>query len=170
MKYADQNGNGAPEFLISGEKHLVVGNMCNERANTVFSEDSNSLKIQYVGNRGPDALGNMWNIQSPHSWGEANYPALFDDEGTVTLSTGASPAARINGVSTTEGMSLSAEVQPDPTASQPAASYSWDSYLEWDDANGHWDLVVEWRTDPGSDVSAVYEVTRDPTSRAVKTA
>ncbi len=171
VKYADQNDNGVPEFLIQGSDHLVMGNVCNEQSNDVFDEGNSGANILYVSNRGPGALTNMWNPSSmdAHSWGFANFPAFFDAEGTVTLSTGSTPAARVTGVSSTESMNFAPpRVQPDTGSTQPSADYSWESYMEWDDSAGAWDLVIEWRTDPGSNVSAVYEVTREPTSRAIK--
>jgi len=170
---ADGNGNGANEFQISDSELLVIGNHVSGRSNTCFAESSGADKNLYVANRGDNAIANMWTIQGSHSWGFANYPALSDDEGSVTLTGGVgtgSEAARINGVSSTQGMNLNARVQPDLSGTQPAADFSTDEYLEWDDSVGAWDLVIEWRTDPGSDVNALYEVTREPTSRAVKNA
>jgi hypothetical protein len=172
VKHADQNGNGATEFLIQGSDHIVMGNQCVKRSNDVFTEANSAARILYIGNRGPDAIVNMWNPSEmdDHSWGFGNFPALFDDEGTVNLSTGSSPAARVESVSSSENVSFDVEVQPDPNATHPDSNYSWEHYMEWDASNSQWDLVIEWRTDPGSDVSAVYEVTRNPTSRAIKDA
>ncbi|MFB6119596.1 MAG: hypothetical protein ABEJ68_00590, partial [Halobacteriaceae archaeon] len=40
----------------------------------------------------------------------------------------------------------------------PDARFSWDHYFEWDPEAGAWELVVEWRTDPGEDVTFDYIV------------
>jgi len=170
-RQAGQNGNGSDqqELYVDDNNNVIVGNVFQRSNNCVF-EGSNAGKNLYVANRGGSALTNMFKNMSASSFGYANYPALFTGEGTVTLTSGGSPAARIDGISGTEGYRPTVKVTADPSASQPASDYSWDEYAEWDDSAGQWDLVVEWRTDPGSDVSALYEAKAEPTSRAIKNA
>lgn len=91
--------------------------------------------------------------------------------GEVTLSSGDSPAARVEGVGTSEYASVPGSVEePEdfelsaldlrakPATGGTSATYSWESYFEWNGADGAWDLVFEWRTDPGSDIEVDYVV------------
>jgi hypothetical protein len=162
--------SGGTEFLIDNNYMLIVANLISGLGNNGFEEGSNAGKNLYVANRGPDTIGNMWASLSSTSWGYANFPALFDDEGTVTLGGSDTPAARVDGISSNEGIRPTVSVTPDPGSTQPDQDYAWDAYAEWDTSANAWDLVVEWRTDPGdtNDVSALYEVRREPTSRAIK--
>lgn len=77
--------------------------------------------------------------------------------GTATLTTGASPAERINGVITIEKLTPILRFAK-PSGTTPAAEYSWNSYFEWDDTNGNWDLVFTWKTDPGADLDLDYAI------------
>jgi len=165
---SSQNGNNVNEMLIDGTDLLILGNYFPSVPNSAIEEGSNASFNLYIGNRGPTAIVNIFRSISSDSWGYANFPALFESEGSVTLTSGSSPAARVDNVATTEGLNLKAEVQPDPTASQPDANYAWETYTEWDYTNGQWDLVVEWRTDPGANVKALYQVEKDPTSRGIR--
>ena len=91
--------------------------------------------------------------------------------GDVTLLSGSSPAARVEGVGTSEYAPVPGSVEEpqdfEPSAldlrAKPAtggtsATYSWESYFEWNGGDGAWDLVFEWRTDPGSDIEVDYVV------------
>ncbi|SFG92188.1 Right handed beta helix region [Halopelagius inordinatus] len=91
--------------------------------------------------------------------------------GTVTLSSGDSPAARVEGVSSSDYASVPGSVEEPqdfelsaldlrakPAAGGSSATYSWESYFEWDGDDGAWDLVFEWRTDPGTDLELDYVV------------
>jgi hypothetical protein len=77
------------------------------------------------------------------------------DSGSVTLTPGASPAARVEGISNHQGSTLSVDVKP---FDAPNAAFAWESYFEWD--GGAWDLVFEWRTDPGRSLELDYVVDR----------
>ena len=75
------------------------------------------------------------------------------DSGTTTLESGASPAARVTGVSP----------HKDATLRLREKAY------EAPDA-GEWDLVVEWRTDPGGSVTMDYIVDRPQANLGRRTA
>ncbi len=92
-------------------------------------------------------------------------------DGEVTLSAGESPAARVEGISEFpdvtipgsvdepedfEASALSVRAKPATTGS--SETYAWESYVEWNGSAGSWDLVFEWRTDPGVDVTLDYVV------------
>ncbi|WP_440767074.1 RICIN domain-containing protein [Natronorubrum sp. DTA7] len=77
------------------------------------------------------------------------------DQGTVTLESGASPAARVDGVSEHYRSTLEARTAPYDAAGAAAA---WEQYPEWNAETEAWDLVFEWRTDPGTDVDVDYVV------------
>lgn len=75
------------------------------------------------------------------------------DQGTVTLESGSSPAARVSDVSDRYRSTVEARTTPYDEADAAAA---WEQYAEW---NGDsWDLVFEWRTDPGTNVDVDYVV------------
>ncbi|UHQ98502.1 RICIN domain-containing protein (plasmid) [Natrinema zhouii] len=75
------------------------------------------------------------------------------DQGTVTLESGSSPAARVSDVSDRYRSTVEARTMPYDEAGAAAA---WEQYAEW---NGDsWDLVFEWRTDPGTAVDVDYVV------------
>ena len=77
---------------------------------------------------------------------------------SVTLTTGASPAARLDDVGS--GVGSRPRLQKAAPQSLPGAAAAYDWYFEWDSANGHWDLVFDWRTDPGSDLTLTVETGR----------
>lgn len=75
--------------------------------------------------------------------------------GTVTLSPGTSPAARIEGVTADQLSSLQVRAQP---LDAPDAAFAWADHFEW--TGDRWDLVFEWRTDPGHPLTLEYVVDR----------
>lgn len=75
------------------------------------------------------------------------------ETGTVTLTSGADPAARVTEVTTQKGASLSVR---DKVFEGPDEPFSWTTYFEW--TGSAWALVFEWRTDPGTDVEIDYIV------------
>ncbi len=77
------------------------------------------------------------------------------DSGAVTLSPGSSPAARVEGVTTDRLSSLRLRAQP---LDAPDAAFAWDDHFEW--TGDRWDLVFEWRTDPGRALTLEYVVDR----------
>ena len=77
------------------------------------------------------------------------------DSGTVTLSPGASPAARVENVTEYQLSSLVLRAQP---YDAPDAAFAWDNYFEW--TGSQWDLVLEWQTDPGRPLTLEYVVDR----------
>ncbi|GAB7021370.1 RICIN domain-containing protein [Halostagnicola bangensis] len=77
------------------------------------------------------------------------------DRGTATLEPDASPAARVEGVSEHYHSTLEARTAPHGGAS---ASAAWESYPEWNAESEAWDLVFEWRTDPGTSLEVDYVV------------
>ncbi|ELZ06160.1 RICIN domain-containing protein [Natrialba asiatica] len=79
------------------------------------------------------------------------------DRGTVTLESGGSPAARVAGVSEHYRSTPEARTAPYDEASAAAA---WEQYPAWNAETGQWDLVFEWRTDPGTDIDVDYVVDR----------
>ncbi|WP_459193263.1 right-handed parallel beta-helix repeat-containing protein [Halosimplex sp. J119] len=87
----------------------------------------------------------------------ANNVGAGIDEGTVTLTSGESPAARVPDVSPHKAATLDLRAKAHEA---PDARFSWTDYFEWDPEAGAWELVVEWRTDPGEDVTLDYVVDR----------
>lgn len=79
------------------------------------------------------------------------------DSGTVTLTSGASPAARVEGVSAHKDATLELR---EKAFDAPNAAFAWDHYFEWDPNDEQWDLVLTWRTDPGGPVTLDYIVDR----------
>jgi len=92
-------------------------------------------------------------------------------DGEVTLSAGESPAARVEGVSEFPDVTIPGSVdEPEdfeasalavrakPATTGSTETYAWESYVEWNGSAGSWDLVFEWRTDPGVDVTLEYVV------------
>lgn len=77
------------------------------------------------------------------------------DQGTVTLEADASPAARVDGISEHYRSTLEARTAPYDDAGRAAA---WKEYPEWNADTEQWDLVFEWRTDPGRDIAVDYVV------------
>jgi len=77
---------------------------------------------------------------------------------TVTLTSGASPAGRVNGVHSVEDEKPVIKNVKPVTGTTPAADYAYDAYLEWDNSAGAWDLVIDWKTDPGSDFDVTAEI------------
>lgn len=78
------------------------------------------------------------------------------DAGTVTLTSGASPAARVEGVLNMERSALDARAEP--TMAGTGETYAWETYFEWNGGAGEWDMIFEWRTDPGTDIEVDYIV------------
>lgn len=92
------------------------------------------------------------------------------NSGVVTLEPGQSPAARVEGVSSfddvtipgsvdePEDFELSAlELRAKPLGTD-SLTYAWDHYFEYDGSDDEWDLVFEWRTDPGAAIDVDYVV------------
>ena len=77
--------------------------------------------------------------------------------GTTTLTSGSSPAGRVEGVSPHKDATLELR---EKAFEAPDAAFAWDHYFEWDPADAEWDLVLEWRTDPGGPVTLDYVVDR----------
>ncbi|SEW31619.1 RICIN domain-containing protein [Natrinema salifodinae] len=77
------------------------------------------------------------------------------DSGTVTLEPDDSPAARVEGVTAHRSSSLSLRAQP---YDAPDAAFAWEHHFEW--TGSQWDLVFDWRTDPGADLTLEYVVDR----------
>lgn len=77
------------------------------------------------------------------------------DSGTVTLESGADPAAGVEGVSDNPAATLDLRASAVET---PAGSCAWDHRFEWDGDAERWDLRFEWRTDPGADLTLEYIV------------
>lgn len=75
--------------------------------------------------------------------------------GTATLESDADPAARIEGVADNWNASLSARTHLE---AEPPAAFGLDHRFEW--TGEAWDLVLEWTTDPGSDLDVEYIVDR----------
>jgi hypothetical protein len=73
----------------------------------------------------------------------------------VTLKSGAAPAARLRGVSSDEARRpVITAVDPVPKTT-PEAPYAYDAYLQWDSEAKHWDVVVDWKRDPGADLAVL---------------
>jgi len=77
------------------------------------------------------------------------------DHGTVTLTSGASPAARVEGVTEQGGVTLDLRAKP---VAAPGGAFAYDHHFEW--TGDQWDFVVEWVADPGEDVDLDYIVDR----------
>ncbi|MDJ1433218.1 RICIN domain-containing protein [Halostagnicola sp. A-GB9-2] len=83
------------------------------------------------------------------------------DRGTATLEPDASPAARVEGISEHYQSTLEARTAPSDGA---GASAAWESYPEWNAESEAWDLVFEWRTDPGTSLEVDYVVDQPGTT------
>ncbi|MFB6120032.1 MAG: RICIN domain-containing protein [Halobacteriaceae archaeon] len=77
------------------------------------------------------------------------------DHGTVTLSSGSTPAARVTGVTDKGPSTLALRAK---TREPPSSPFGYDHRFEW--TGSQWDLVIEWQTDPGEDVPLDYIVDR----------
>jgi hypothetical protein len=77
------------------------------------------------------------------------------DSGTVTLSSGGPEAGRVEGVTTHRASSLSVRAQP---LDETDAAFAWEEWFEW--TGEQWDLVFDWRTDPGESLTLEYVVDR----------
>ncbi|MCU4973546.1 right-handed parallel beta-helix repeat-containing protein [Halobacteria archaeon AArc-m2/3/4] len=73
--------------------------------------------------------------------------------GTTTLESSADPAARIEGVADHHAATLELRAS---AATDSAAAFAWDHYFEY--TGQEWELVIEWRTDPGEDLELDYIV------------
>ncbi|WP_226040014.1 RICIN domain-containing protein [Natrinema sp. DC36] len=116
-------------------------------------EDGACLHNQFVNNdvRGGGTEG-LIRVASETTVVDGNVGGGLD-QGTVTLESGSSPAARVSGVAEYYRSTIEARTMP---SGEAGASAAWEQYPEW---NGEsWDLVFEWRTDPGTDVDVDYVV------------
>ena len=95
-------------------------------------------------------------VSAPDTVVENNVAAGID-EGAVTLAGGGDPAARVATVTGQRGSTLTARAKP---LDKLDKSYSWGSYFAWDGEASAWDLVFEWRIDPGVDLQVDYIVNR----------
>lgn len=131
-------------------------------------DDRDETEMEYAINEGGESANNRFvdNDLDPGTQGVINVGSgttvVRDntggslDEGKMTLTGGAAPAARVEGVTATGSSALEARIQP---VRPPETAFGFESHFEW--TGGEWDLVVEWTTDPGTDVDATYIVDRD---------
>ncbi|RKD88878.1 right-handed parallel beta-helix repeat-containing protein [Halopiger aswanensis] len=77
--------------------------------------------------------------------------------GSVSLSPGESPAARVEGISGERGATLDLR---DSVVEAPDAAFALEHHFEWNPDGESWDLVFEWVTDPGESVELEYIVDR----------
>jgi len=127
-----------------------------EREQTwAIKEDGACLNNRFIDNdvRGGGTEG-LIDIASETTVVDRNHGGGLDS-GTVTLESGASPAARVEGVTDHQLSSLSLRAQP---YEAPDGAFAWDHHFEW--TGERWDLVFEWRTDPGADLTLEYVVDR----------
>lgn len=75
--------------------------------------------------------------------------------GTATLEGGADPAAVVEGVSPFDYQQPSLRSDP---VDATGATFAYDHYFLWNDGRGEWDLVFEWKHDPGQDIDVQYVV------------
>ncbi|UHQ98497.1 right-handed parallel beta-helix repeat-containing protein (plasmid) [Natrinema zhouii] len=80
------------------------------------------------------------------------------NSGLVTLESGESPAARIEGIAGHYASTLELRAQP---LENPGGPFAYDHYFQWND--GDWDLVFEWRDDPGENFDIEFIVDRNNT-------
>lgn len=80
------------------------------------------------------------------------------NSGLVTLESGADPAARVEGVAGDYASTLELRAQP---RADPGGPFAYDHYFRWND--GDWDLLFEWREDPGEDLELEFIVDRNNT-------
>ncbi|AHG01819.1 hypothetical protein HALLA_00580 (plasmid) [Halostagnicola larsenii XH-48] len=76
-------------------------------------------------------------------------------KGTVTLTARSDPAARVEGVSPHSDVTLELRSK---TFEGPDTAFQYDHHFEW--TGSQWDLVFEWVTDPGEDLTVDYIVDR----------
>jgi len=77
------------------------------------------------------------------------------DSGTVTLESGGPEAGRVEAVTTQRASSLAVRAQP---LGETDAAFAWEEWFEW--TGDQWDLVFDWRTDPGESLTLEYVVDR----------
>ncbi len=77
------------------------------------------------------------------------------ETGTVTLQTGMDQAAVVEGVSPFGYQQPSLRADP---VEATDATFAYDHYFLWNDGRGEWDLVFEWKHDPGQSVDVQYVV------------
>jgi len=120
-----------------------------------INESGDSANNRFVDNDLDAGTSGVINVGSPTTVVRDNTGGGLD-EGTVTLAGGADPAARVEDVSSAGSSALDARLQP---VRPPETAFWFETRFEW--TGGQWDLVVEWATDPGTDVEATYVVDRD---------
>lgn len=119
-----------------------------ETGPTAFSNQYVDNDVRKAGTVSPIAVSSSSSVVAGNVGdGEAS--------GTTTLAPGESPAARVEGVSPHKDATLELRAK---AHEGPDAAFAWDSYFEW--AGDQWDLVVEWRTDPGEELTLDYIVDR----------
>ncbi|WP_157231429.1 hypothetical protein [Halostagnicola larsenii] len=120
-----------------------------------IDEGGNAQNNQYVDNDLRDGGTNeLIRLASPTTVVRDNVGAGVS-EGTVTLTSGSSPAARVKGVDSFGDVTLDLRAKP---VSPPSSAMGWDHRFEWD--GSQWDLIIEWTTDPGQDMDLDYIVDR----------
>jgi len=100
-----------------------------------------------------------WDVSHPSVEGRVRNcePALVN--GSVTLSTGASPAAVVSGAGPNEGDDYALQYLKFSGGS-PGSNTSTEHYFEYDWDADEWDLIIEWRSDPGSNVTMNYGIAK----------
>lgn len=144
------------EGITLSNLRIVDERSGDERQQTwAIKEDGACLNNRFVDNdvRGGGTEG-LIDVASETTVVDRNHGGGLDS-GTVTLEPGESPAARVEGVTTHQLSSLSLRAQP---YDAPDAAFAWDHHFEW--TGGRWDLVFEWRTDPGEALTLEYVVDR----------
>lgn len=139
-------------YFDFGAVTYTAGGTLNTREFTVTLQDYPDFGVfrgdpTSAADFGPNSGQNIWLSQAGR-WFD---PAA---SGTVTATSGGSTT--INGITATETQKPSL-VEFSPDAGGVGSDYAAVPYFQWNNANGEWDMVIEWQTDPGSNVDFYYE-------------
>ena len=138
---------------IGGENNIALGNISDvpiaaNGQNNVIALNLTNPRLKNTGTPGKISNSSR-NINLRNADGEIN---------TATLYSGSSPAARITGVSGSEEAQPVLEfIRPD-SSTTPDTDYAYTHYFEYKASSGQWDLVIEWRNDPGSNIDVEYSI------------
>jgi hypothetical protein len=170
--YLHGNTNTQLPAIINGNtihgdflRMINVGSDCIVTNNS-FEGGSRALQLRATA-KNVIVKNNSFDVTTPF-YNDSFVPDTFavDDNigapltnGTATLTTGATPAARVNNVAwlNQENADLKATLK---ATSSPGANWAIEHYFEWNNVNSQWDLIIKWKTDPGSNVDVNYKIGR----------
>jgi len=142
--------------------HIVKGfEITNNTFRGVYGTENDIILTAGDADEGLIAQNEFYNLGTPRiSCEDGTTPTVINNSGgyfkvdNVKLITGSTPAARVDDV--TPNREKTPVVVASKPETFPAADASWEVYKEFDESANTWDLVFEWRTDPGENVSVKY--------------